>query len=196
MNNKIKFKPIEVLLLASILVALLFKEFHLPGASLSIILSAGILSMLYCYFGIILFTGIKLKTIFKKESYSPFSTGKIIGSILVGLLLSILLIVVLFKLMSWPGAIIMLLMPLGLLGIPLLLVLVKYVKTKSVFYRNMLIRVLVIGGFGLFLFLLPPFAILEHYYKDNPEYLEAEKELAKDPENRELQEKAQELFLK
>ncbi len=174
----------------------MFKEFHIPGATATLILSIALLSMIYFYLGIVLFTGVKLKSIFKKESYKSLTTGKIIGSILVGVLLSTMLLGILFKLVNWPGATIMLLTPIMGFIIPFLLIVINYLKSKSDFYKNLLIRVVVIGGFGVFLYLLPPFAILEHYHKDNPEYIEVEKQLAKDPENKELQKKSTELRFK
>ena len=90
MDKKIKFKQIEILLITSICVSLLFKHFHVPGGSLSLILSSSIISMLYFYVGVVFFNGIKIKDLFKKSAYQNLSKARIFGSVLTGVLLSVL----------------------------------------------------------------------------------------------------------
>ena len=47
MNNQFKFRPIELILFLVIILSLLLKEFRIPGATATLILSVALLSMAY-----------------------------------------------------------------------------------------------------------------------------------------------------
>ena len=100
-------KTAEKLLPLLAILALIMKIFHLPGASVLLIVSLNALAVLY-YMGFLLFNEIEFKSIFKKESYEHISKKRLFGSIIVGILLSIILVGILFKLQFYPGAKVML----------------------------------------------------------------------------------------
>ena len=102
----------------------------------------------------------------------------------------------LFKFQRWPFANEGLLISLyGLLPI-IAIVTFKFASSKKSFYSSLLIRLLIFGVIGTSLYFLTTEKILEMRNRDFPEYVEAEKRLMKDPENKELQQKAHEERMK
>lgn len=164
----------------------------IPGGNTLTILGLGILSMIYCYFGFAFFNGIRARDIFKKSSYAGIKALRIIGAIAAGFALSTIVVGILFKIMMWPGASIMLLTGFMPLLILTLIAVIKYSGNKDVYYKRIFVRTVIFGGFGLFLFLLPAYTIMEIRYECCPEYVSAVKELDKNPDNPLLQQKVNE----
>ena len=131
---------------------------------------------------------IRLRNIFKKESYAGKSSWRMIGTILTGLVLSLVVIYSLFKFMRWPFGNEGLRISLYGLIIVLVITIIKLVLSKNKFYRNLLIRLGIIGLFANLLYLTSEESILEMKYRNYPEYVDAEKKLMKDPMNKKLQE--------
>ncbi len=120
--------------------AMILRFFHIPGGSFLGIISMALLSMFYMGAAFLLFNA--------KGTY------QILGSVFIGLTFSILVIGILFMLMYWPGAQVMLtvgllsLVPIGIVSA------VKYNLTKQAFYKPILIRCAIIGVIGVLLFAL------------------------------------------
>ena len=147
-----------------------------------------VLSLIYFFLSFGLLNEIRLRNIFKKESYAGKSSWRIIGTILTGLVLSLVVIYSLFKFMRWPFGNEGLRISLYGLIIVLVITIIKLVLSKNKFYRNLLIRLGIIGLFANLLYLTSEESILEMKYRNYPEYVDAEKKLMKDPMNKELQE--------
>ncbi|MBU2928589.1 hypothetical protein [Winogradskyella psychrotolerans] len=167
-----------------------------PYASLLITQLTLVLSILYFFFSVGLLNQIGFRNLFKTESYKGISTLRIIGTVGTGLVLSIMTISILFKFQRWPYGSINLLI--GLISLfPIVgVVLIKFINTKTKLYKSLLIRLTLIFGIGLLLFLTKSETILEMTYSDFPDYVEAMKNEMKDPENIELQRIANEERLK
>ena len=185
-------KKAEIILGAIALIALALNLLLVSGGGVLTVLSLSTLSVLYMYLSFALFNGIRLRHIFKKDSYKGISTMRIVGAILTGLALSMTIIGLLFKFQSWPGATVNL--AIGLLGlaIALIVVTIKYSKTKSDYYTKIFKRIAVFGGLGLILIILPKETWLELKYRDHPDYVEAVKKAMSDPDNQELWDKVDE----
>ncbi|NRR93375.1 hypothetical protein HSX10_17510 [Winogradskyella undariae] len=151
-----------------------------PYSALLITLFAFILSLIYC------FLSFKLLNINKKDSTEKTSSLRDTGIILTGITLSLVVIGFLFKFLRWPNGGYILMN--GLLGlIPILIITIfKLSKANSEFYKNLLIRVLIIVFFGTLMLFTKNETLLEIQYRDFPEYVEAEKNLMQDPTNKEL----------
>ncbi|NQY29984.1 MAG: hypothetical protein HRT69_11005 [Flavobacteriaceae bacterium] len=175
------------------IIALLLNLFLIPGSAVFTILSLATLSCFYFYFSFAILNSVRLRMIFKKGSFSKITTLRIIGAIGVGVNLSVVLLGILFKTLSWPGASVMLMS--GLLGLSgsLVVMFVKYSQNKSSFYVNVFKRIVLVGGLGAFLFFLPKDALLEFKYRDSPDYITAVKAVNADPENEVLQRNVVEL---
>ena len=185
----------EIILAILCLTGFILNLTGIPGGNILTILSFTFLSMFYFYLGYVVLNNIPLRAMFKKQSYAGISGLRIAGSVVAGFILSLALIGIEFKLMMWPGGSVMLFSCITgfvLLG---LISLIKYLKDYNVFYRNLLIRVVVIGAFIL-LFVVNPKVVMDIKYRNNPELLEAIKASDADPDNEKLQQKVNEEFEK
>lgn len=182
-------KKAEIILGAIAIIALTINLLDVPGRGVMTVLALSTVSTLYMYLSFALFNDIRLRKIFKKDSYKGINAMRIVGAILTGFALSMTTIGLLFKFQSWPGASFNL--GLGLFGLLIALVvgLIKYLKTKSDYYTKIFKRIAVYGGLGLILMILPRETWLEIKNRNHPEYIEAVKEAWADPKNQELWDK-------
>jgi len=190
-------KQTEIIIGIGILFLMLLRLFFtFPYAALSITLLTLIMLMLYFVLSFGLLNQIRFRHLFKKESYKGISILRIIGTIGTGFVLSIISISILFKFQRWPYGSLNLLI--GLISVlPIFVIVVaKFLKHKSSFYKTLLIRLSIISFVGILLFFTKPESLVEMKFRDYPEYVEAVKNEMKDPENIELRERTNELRLK
>ena len=181
-------KKAELILGISFLVAIMLYVYLFPGAGLLSMIFGSFLSMLYFYFGFAFFNNIPLSKIFKRDSYKAISSYRIAGSIAAGSVLSTVTIGLVFKLMSWPGANIIIYIGLGSLLIVAAVAIFYFSKTKNSFYKPLLGR-FAIYGIIAFVFLIASKKVLFDYrFRNHPEYLQALKNSIADPTNKNLQE--------
>jgi len=141
-------KKTELILAGIAGISLLLYFLHLP-VGIFLAVSGFLLAGLYFYLGFALFNNIRLRNIFKFDSYQGIKSGRILGASLIGIALSSTLIGFLFKVFHLPGADFNL-YP-GLIGLSLafIFVLVKYSKEKSKYRKFILLRILIIGLLGI-----------------------------------------------
>jgi apolipoprotein N-acyltransferase len=175
---------------SSIVIMLIGFFVRFPYMAITITLTVLLLSMTYFVFSFALFNNVRLRHIFKSGSFKGVSTLRIIGSILVGFVFSIMCIGILFKFQLWPNSDFTLLVGLMCLGILVIISLVRFLSSKDTFYKNLLIRTLIIGIIGFCFYSLSYENILEIKYRDDPEYVEAEKKSMQNPKSIELGKKA------
>lgn len=183
-------KKLEPILGILAVLAIALKFIGIPGSNILIILVLTFLSWSYLL-GFLLFNNIRLRQIFKKQSYSGISKKRLIGSVCLGILLSSIIMGSLFKLMFWPGG--QLFFSLLLLTPFLVYALVLNAKNQTPFYSGILKRILVIGGLGLATLALPKNTLIDIYHGDDPEYAELMKQTLDDPYNDELREQLNQL---
>jgi len=133
------------------LIALIFKIANLPGGSILATISLMSLGFIYFFGGFAFFNKIEIENIFCAKSYKGISALRMMGSIGFGLGLSQVCMGILFQLQHWQGKDIVL--PVGLITVFVLsiIALVKFSRSKTTFYKAVLLRAAVIGGLGLFL---------------------------------------------
>lgn len=182
----------EKLLLSLFFIGLIFKLFHLPGASPILIISLSGLSFFYFYFGILLFNNRKLSGFLKRTSYNGLSPKRILASLALGFSLSVLSIGSLFKIEIWPGSSTMVM--LGLLVLIVFFVVLS-ISNKG-FDKSVYTRALIIGGLSFCINWIPTDTQIDFYYRDNPQLAELMKALQKDPGNETLHKKIDEEFNK
>lgn len=184
---------IEKLLGALIIIVMITRLiFPFAYSSIVITLLMLILSMLYFWFGFAILNNIRFRHIFKNKFYKDISVLRILGTIVTGFVLSLVIIYALFKFQRWPYGNIGLRISLCGLLIIAIVVFMKYLSSKHQFYSNFLIRLFLIGILATSLYFVSSETLLELQHRDYPEYVEAEKNLMKDPQNRELLQKANE----
>lgn len=179
-------KKFEIIIATLSIIALGLNLLLIPGGGVLTVLTLSTLSGLYMYLSFALFNEIRLRNIFKKDSFKGISTMRIVGAVGTGLALSVMTAGLMFKFQSWPGADFNL--GAGLFGLLLVTVigLIKYSKTKSDFYTRIFKRAAIFGGLGLILMLTPKTSWVELKYRNHPEYVDALKKAMADPDNNEL----------
>ncbi len=176
----------ELIIATLSIIALGLNILLIPGGSFLTVLTLSTLSVLYMYLSFALFNHIRLRTIFKKDSYKGISTMRIVGAVMTGFALSVTTIGLLFKFQSWPGASFNL--SAGLVGLILITIIgtIKYSKNKSEYYTRIFKRVAIIGGLGLILMLTPKTSWIKLKYRNHPEYVNALIKAMTHPDNKEL----------
>ena len=182
----------EIILATISIISLGLNLLLIPGGGILTVLTLSTLSMVYFYFGFALFNDIRLRKIFKKDSYKDISSLRILGAVGAGLALSMTIIGLMFKFQSWPGADNNLIA--GLLGLVIVTIIgvLKYMQNKSDYYTRILKRVAIFGGLGLVIILTPKTSWIELKYRNYPDYVNAVKKSMADPDNKVLQDKADE----
>jgi hypothetical protein len=190
-------KKTELILGIGILILMSLRlVFEYPYSAMLITLSSLFLSIIYFGFSFGLLNGIRFRNLLKKESYAGISTLRIIGSVLTGIVLSLLVIYSLFKFQSWPYGNEGLRISLFGLLIVIVIGIIKLFTAKNSFYSKLLLRLGIIGTFATLLYFTSYESLLEMKYRNYPEFIEVEKKLMKDPMNKELQIESRELRMK
>ncbi|PZR19316.1 MAG: hypothetical protein DI539_14440 [Flavobacterium psychrophilum] len=185
-------KITERILLLFAVIGIILSLIPIPGGNMLTILALGLLAMLYFYFGFAFFNGIRTRDMFKKSSYAGIKGVRIPGAIFTGMLLSVAVVGILFKVMMWPGASFMLLVGIVPFFVLTLTTILKYSGNKDGYYKRIFVRTIVFGSVSLLLYLLPANTILKIKYRCCPEYVNAVTAASQDPENEALQQKARE----
>lgn len=154
-----------------------------------LVVSIAFLALFYMYLSFLLLNGIRGRDAFKKGIYAEIGNQKIIASIVVGLVFSLSLFGLLFKLMIWPNFEINHILAVAALVLIGGFSIYKYFQTKGEFYQNILKRLVLILPIAVFALLMPKYAILKWQYQDFPSYVEAFIERNENPNDEELLEK-------
>ena len=179
-------KTLEKILGLVGIIALILKLGLLPGSSLLIVVSLTVLGCIYFLFGFALFNGIRLRAILKTDSYKGLSLARVIGSIGLGMGLAAICIGMLFKLQHWPGGDSNIAAGLGVTLIILIIASIKFIQSRSDYYKYIYPRILIIGSLGLFFALLPELTIIKIQYRNHPDYIKAYEDYLENPQDEEL----------
>ncbi len=179
-------QKLEKILGLIIIVSLILKLLLIPYSGILLTVTLMTLAFIYYPFGFAFFNEIRLRKIFKKESYKGISALRIIGAIAVGIGLSILCIGILFKLQSWAYSDTNLKFGLSVTFIALIIALIRLMKVKDNFYKKILKRIIIIGGLGLILLFIPRLSIIKIQFRNHPDYIKAYEAYLKNPDNEEI----------
>ncbi len=186
-------KKAEIILIGVFIIGLILYTFKLSGGSFLLIMSLGSLSVIYFLFGAILFKNTNVTGTLDKLSKNGLNKGNVkiaLKKFGIGYAFSVAVIGILFKLLSWLGADIMLMI--GTIGICIVAVILVSKQRKDKRSSNIVKRAILFGGLCLFLLLLPTKTWLNFRYPDNPDYVQAVLEYQEDPTNKELKDKVEE----
>ena len=176
-------KKTEIIFAVLLLVGLNFKFFLLPFGGTITTISAMTLSIMYYIFGFAFFNHIKIKDIFKKEAYKDVSVLRIIGAIGAGIGISTICIGVLFKVQRWPLANDNLVVGLSLSLIVFVVAAIRFLKNKNIYYRRILVRLLIACSIGIIFFKLSNLDLIKIQFKNHPGYINAYKLYTENPTN-------------
>lgn len=169
-------KKIELVLVAFALIALLGDfAFMVPFGSMLVVLSLGCLATFYFTGGLSIFSARPNKGDEATTSDIGFKIENVAG-----LVFSVVMIGFLFNIQTWPMA--SQYLNFGLAGIGLLLVLIglKYLRTKT-YDAYLLKQALLYGCLLVILTVLPPFTLINIKYRSHPAYREALKKSRENP---------------
>ena len=181
-------KRAEIILGGLIVLFMTLRLFYaFPYMNIAIILLTMVLSITYLFLGFAFLNKVRLRNIFKKDAYNGISALRILGTIFTGFVLSQICIYSLFKYMRWPYGNQGLVIALNMLLVILVIVVIKLIISKKRFYMIFLIRLMIFVFLGIFMFFFPDETILEMKNRNDPEYIEAEKERIKEMEDLQFQ---------
>jgi hypothetical protein len=182
-------KTLEKIIGIAFVISLILRFNLIPGNGILTVFPLTILACIYNPLGFAFFNNIKLRKVFRKESYKGISTLRIIGAICAGIALSAICTGTLFRLQHYPGGEINLLSGLICTLIVLIIALIKFYKNKSEFYSRIFKRIAIIGGFGLILAITPDITIAKIQFRNHPDYINALENYNNNPQSQELWQK-------
>jgi uncharacterized membrane protein len=124
-----------------------------------------------------------LRQVFRKKSYKGITALRIIGAIGAGMGLGAICVGLLFKFAQWKGANTNLYAGLIITLFVLIIALFRFFKNSSDFYKQIFMRIAIIGGLGLLLSFVSDLTIIKIQYRKHPEYIKTYEEYLKDPDN-------------
>jgi len=189
-------RKFEIIVGLTAIFGIVLKILHLPGSGILTVLAFSTLSMFYYLFSFALFNGIRLRDIFKKESYKETNAKRIVGAIGLSWAISAIIMGGLFKLQFWNGASMQLMTGLVTLGVILLIATIFYFRNKAEYYKRVFYRIAIYGVFGIILYLTPTSFLVDIYYRNNPDYAELYKKVLAEPNNSELREQLEQMRTK
>lgn len=173
-------KKVEQVIIIIAIIGVCFRLMNFMGGNIIMILSFGSLSIFYLTFGVLILNNAPDSKNIKKSAFGRSITGVVMSVSVIGLL---------FKMVLWPGA--NMLLTIGLIGLLSsgLIVYIKYKRTDSSYHKLILKRILYIGILVGSLVSIPTSTWLHMHYPNNPEYVKAELELRENSQDKALQEK-------
>ncbi|MFZ6052947.1 hypothetical protein [Halocola ammonii] len=122
-------KKLEKTLIVLIVMSFIMRVLVLPFGTTLFVFSSGSLALVYAYFGFALFNGVGFKEIFKKGSFKGVGAWLILLAIFAGLVLSVTVVGIEFRLMQWPNS--KVLLGGGLIGLLLVFVFALIARAKG-----------------------------------------------------------------
>lgn len=133
-------KKAERVLVSFVAVTLIMEIVSAEGGGQLAMLSVMLLTVFYFLFSFALLNNIPVPKIFSRESYHGISVFRMIGAILTGFSLPTIILGILYKVLSWPGGLQLLLIGVIQCMMIGLIATIKLSTTKNKFYKEVLWR--------------------------------------------------------
>jgi len=137
-------KIVERILVGIGVFGIVLKLLHWPGGNIALVLSLMLLSLFYFAASYFLYNPTQMVVV-DGYSYKQTSTKKALLAVITGMSMPVALIGLLFRLMHWPGAAVMLLVGLVTIAPIAILNLVLFLNRKDEFYQPLAIRTLIVA---------------------------------------------------
>jgi uncharacterized membrane protein len=182
-------KYLEKILAILIPIFIFLKFMLVPISSVLLAISLILLALIYYPLGFAFFNNIRLRNIFKKESYKDVTALHIIGAIAIGMALSDICVGILFKIQGYPLANTFLIVGLITTFIILIIGLIRYLKSKSNYYLYMFKRIGIISVLGIVFLIVSDLALVKLQFRNHPGYVKAYQEYKANPRTEESEAK-------
>ena len=147
-------KKLELILIVGAIIGFVMALFDVPLHTLVVSLFFLALGLLYFYLGFALFNGIRLRNIFKAESYKELNAWRILTAIGTGIAISTITIGFMLSILTYPMAGASLVVGMVFATIIIILSWFKNSRERNQFYSNIIVRCLIFVIIGaIFLFL-------------------------------------------
>lgn len=175
-------------ILALIFVILIFAKLnHYPFSEFALLSIGLVFAVFYIIFGISLFKT-RLKNT-DNEQYQIDKTYIFPSTIIAGFNFSIIIVGIIFKLLSWPGGILLLVVGIALLVIGIVVMLAKKASTPRRIYDGIILRIILFLIMGVYIYILTPFEVQYYELRHQKELKTLFEESQKDPSNEEKRER-------
>jgi putative Mn2+ efflux pump MntP len=148
-------KKLELVLIIGAVVGLVMMLFNVPLDSMIVSVFFITLGCLYFYLGFALLNDIRFRDIFKADSYKGLGIWRILIAIGSGIASSWLTIGLMFSILNYPMAGTFLIVGIVFAAIMITLALIRNMRDKNKFYRNVILRCFVFIIIGVIFLLLP-----------------------------------------
>ena len=148
-------KKAEIIFMTIGVVATFLYLFAIPGMAFMAMASLASLLAIYFYFGFALFNEIRLGKIFWRKNYKQKTRNRLLGGVAAGWAISLLLLGVYFKFLSWPNSNFNLILGIIAVSVVLIISLIKYSKNKSDYFLKIIQRCVFYLIFGVIVLSLP-----------------------------------------
>jgi hypothetical protein len=165
-------KKAEKILVCLAVIGIILRFLLINYSGLLMVISFTLLSILYFPLGFLLFNDIRLRDIFKRQSYRGVSRLKLIGTVGVGISLVSVILGICFRILGYEGSYLLLKEGLFLTLISFVIALIRYLKKESISYKNILIRICIIGFIGFLAIITPRYYLQKILHRNSPDYLE------------------------
>lgn len=137
-------KRIEIMLVGLMVIALIMKIYHLPGAGILLTAASLSLAFIYALLGVTNFDEISIKRIFQQKLDISINNKDQLLGFVTGMSLSVGVISILFKVQHWPSSNMMLLASMLTLAIISIILARFYVNKKDIKYLNIFQRAIAV----------------------------------------------------
>ncbi|MEP2770643.1 MAG: hypothetical protein ABJH05_00755 [Fulvivirga sp.] len=185
-------KRLEKVLVVLILLGAIGSLLRIDYSNYIFLVGCTVISMLYFFFSFALFNDVKIRNITKPGSFK--SIGRVIGSIGLGIALSIVIIGIQFKFFVLVGSDNMLNIGstfLTIIGIVATIILIARNRQQPDFYLRVFKRLVPALLIGVISYITPGEYIIDIRYSDNPKLAELIKQSLHEPYDKELFNKIQ-----
>lgn len=182
-------KKIELFVAANIVLAIILKLQIVPGANTFTYVSLIVLAILYFPFGIAQLHGVPFKEALKRSSYKNIPLQQRLIALIAGFGLSCAVIGSMLKLQLIDDGNIVIMNGLGILLPVLVIGEIGWRRTKSVFFKRVIVRSSLIFAFGALFTIAPTSTINGIIFRNHPEYVKAYEMAKAEPGNTELEKK-------
>ncbi len=141
--------------------------FAIPGMAFVAMASLASLLAIYFYFAFALFNEIRLRKIFWAKNYKQTTRKRLLGGIAAGWAISLLLLGVYFKFLSWPNPEFNLILGMIAVSIVLVISVFKNSKSKSEYFSKIIKRCLFFLIIGTVVLSLPDVKEFRKQYENH-----------------------------
>jgi hypothetical protein len=145
-------KNVEKVLAALLLISMILKIFSIPGGDFLVCISLIFSSAFYFFFTFPLLNNLTVRQLFYRESFEVITSLHALYSLFCSFAFYSFSMGLCFYIFNWPNRLLLFWFGIVLFVICLIISTVKYINSRSIFYKAILIRIIIFAFFfGLYL---------------------------------------------